>query len=755
MKLHGLVLILGAACGSGDKVDPSEASDPTDGVDSDISGDDEGSPPEPDDTGEDVDDTGVPVEGCPEDVEVFEARVWEPVLSVYCQGCHQADGPAAGTRMVFDEDDMLHNLRAASGVADLLLVKPTGLHEDGHGGGELVLPDSEPWEALSFWVDWTRGICDEEEEGCEDSPLPRRLWRLDHAQYERTVQDLLGISAEYSETFAPDVQIEGFPNDVDALLVSGLLADQYRNAAEDMASVADISGLLTCVPAEGATTQCAAEFIESLGTRAFRRPMSSEELETYLTLWAEIAEEDGFFEGLRWVVAGLLQSPHFLYRSELGVLTGEGFYRLTDWEIASELSYLIWGSMPDNELFVAAAAGELSTPEQIHAQVERMMDDDRALETGANFVEIWLQLGRLTSVSRVGLTWELQQAMLEQTRETVKVLSTTEGTLSDLVGGQETYLPSELASHYGTAESGWIEQDGETYGGLLTHGSFLTVYALADGSSPVHRGVAVRERMLCEKLPPPPSNLDTSPPAADAEGTTREKYAVHSSLPECASCHDLIDPIGFGFENYDQLGRYRTEEVGQPVDASGDLDGRTFDGVQDFAEVLLEEARFRACYVETWRRWGMGTEACADDGGDVALLDPLRELPSRKAFTERLGEDSEGSTKALGSRLTGDEIAAVAATVGEILPGGASAGVDFSLVETTTWVSGFCADGTVTNTTAEPVVWEVREEISGTITSIWNAEYVLDGDEHVFTGVEWNAELAPFGSTTFGFCGER
>jgi hypothetical protein len=709
----------------------------------------------PIDTGPASDDTGPATTDCPEDVTVFETQVWDPVLSTYCVGCHSEDGMAEGTRLILSEDDMLQNLRSTSVVADLLLIKPTGLHDDGHGGGALVLPDSEAWEALEFWVDWTNGICDDGEEGCEDDPLNRRLWRLDHNQYQRTVFDLLGLSTDYGQHLAPDTAVHGFRNDADALSVSGLLADQYRNAAEDLASVADIAGMLTCTPSDGAITQCAAVFIEEFGTRAFRRPLAEDELNTYLSLWAEIAEEEGFFEGLRWVVAGMLQSPHFLYRSELGSPSGSGSYTLTDWEIASELSYLIWGTMPDDELFAAAADGELHTPEQIDAHVDRMMADERALDTTAQFIDAWLQLDRITSLARVDWSFELQQAMTAQTHETVKELARADQTLTELMLSPSTYLPDALASHYGAPESGWVEQDGETYGGLLTHGSLLTVYALGEISSPVHRGVAVRERMLCEELPPPPPNLDTSPPAADAGGTTREKYEVHSSLPECASCHALIDPIGFGFEHYDHLGRWRTEEVEQPIDASGDVDGLSFNGVQQLGEILVDDPRFRACYIETWRRWGTGTDACADDATGIRLTGPLEELPTRVSFTSRVGDPDGGNTRAVGTRLDTEAIDATVEAVGEILPGGATSGIEFTLIESSTWATGFCMDATVTNTTDAPIVWETRAEISGTITSIWSAEYTLDGDEHVFTGVSWNAELGAFGSTTFGFCGER
>ena len=755
MKRYLLWTLFALACGKETSSTPSGTVGDATGepTDSDV-----GTDTEPD-TGIVSMDTGDGALDCPEDVDIFRAQVWEPVLGSYCVGCHNADGMAKDTRMVFDAGNMLQNLRATTRVSDVLMLKPTGLHPDGHAGGALVLPDSDGWEALQFWVDWSNGICDvddvEDEDVCADEPLNRRLWRLDHDQYQRTIFDLLEVSTDYGQHLAPDTAIDGFKNDAEALVVSGLLADQYRDAAEDLASVADIAGMLTCVPVEGEMTQCATIFIEEFGTRAFRRPIAADEIGVYLELWADIAEDDGFFEGLRWVVAGMLQSPHFLYRSELGTAASEGVYTLTDWEIASELSYLVWGTMPDTELFEAAASGSLHTTEQINAQVDRMMADERALETTANFIDAWLQLDRITTLARVGWSDELQSAMTEQTHETVKEISRTDQTLGDLMLSPTTYLPETLASHYGASSSGWVEQDGETYGGLLTHGSMLTVYALGEGSSPVHRGVAVRERMLCEELPPPPPNLDTSPPAADAGGTTREKYEVHSSLPECASCHTLIDPIGFGFEHYDHLGRWRTEEVGQPIDASGDLDGLTFTGAPELGALLVEDPRFSACFIQTWRRWGMGTEACAVDSPEVGLTEPLEAMPTRVAFTTRNGAIEGSATRATGNRLDAAELTTVAETMGEILPGGATSGVEFTLIESSTWATGFCSDATVTNTTADPIIWEVRAEVVGTITSIWGAEYVIDEDDHVFTGVSWNAELDEFGSTTFGFCGER
>jgi len=584
--------------------------------------------------------------------------------------------------------------------------------------------------------------------------LPRRLWRIDHDQYKNTIKDLVGISTVHNKAFAADTHVDGYSNDAEALLVTGLLSDHYREAAEDLGGAIDIAEMLDCTPIEGEVTRCAAHGIEDFGLRAFRRPLTSHDLNTYLGLWAAVAEESGFYEGMRWVVKAMLQSPHFLYRSELGEENSDGTYTLTDWEVASELSYLLWGTMPDDVLFEAAAAGELRTPEQIDAQVQRMMADDRAVSRVSTFFNDWLKLDQLETVSRDDIDGDIRDAMAEQTSETVMELARQDASLATLLTGTGTWMPEVLANHYGIENTGWIEQDGDKYAGLLTHGSILTTYALSDGSSPVHRGVLVRERLLCEELPPPPPNLDASPPATDEAGTTREKYEMHSALPECASCHNLIDPIGFGFEHYDHLGRWRADEDGQTIDASGAVDGVAFDGVQDLAATLLDEPRFRACYTESWRRWGFGAEACSDDPGELKLLDPLHELTNRSAFATRSGDGNEGSSFAVGTRLSDADVDAAAEAFGDITLGHSNS-IEFGSVDTLVWLTGFCHTVTVTNTTPDSIIWEIRFEVPGTITTNWSSNYTIDGDEHVFTGGEWNAELAGYKSATFGFCANR
>ncbi|MCB9764523.1 MAG: DUF1588 domain-containing protein [Alphaproteobacteria bacterium] len=684
---------------------------------------------------------------CPEDEALFQAHVWQPALGDQCVLCHVEGAVAGNTRMVLDPNDMLSSLRAAASVGEDLVLKPTGQHPDGHGGGDVISPDSAAAQALAFWVAWGQGTCEEPEDVsdvCDDLPGDRLLRRLTHAEYDRTVEDLLGVESGYGDGFASDEVVEGFRNDAAALTVSSLLADQYRLAAEALAWQVDLDPLVPCDPYAMGRANCAQVVIEDFGLRAFRRPLSQQDLDRYQALWTEVAREDGFDEGLRWVIAAMLQSPSFLYRSELGEKQADGTFALTDWELATALSYQFWGTTPDAELLALAEAGTLNTPEQLDEQAIRLASDDRALATAADLVDTWLQLDRLQTVSREGLSTSLRDAMATETRALVMDVAGDGGTLDDLMLARHTFLDAELAEHYGLTGEGEVELDGVRYGGLLTQGSVLTAHALPTGSSPVHRGVLVRERLLCEDLPAPPANLDTSPPEVNPDLSTRERYAQHTSDDQCASCHNRIDPLGFGFEAFDGLGRWRAEDAGAPVDATGELDGADFDGVFELSELLLDDPRFRSCYVRTWRRWATGTEACAEDPGSVGLMDPLLELVDRAHFTQRVGDSSELDTLAAGARPVLQELPEDEGGWGDI---------EFELNEVSRWNTGYCADAVVSNFGQEAVVWEVETTIEGTIVNIWNAQNFDNGDGTTrFIGVSYNATVDPGSYVTFGFC---
>ncbi len=556
-------------------------------------------------------------------------------------------------------------------------------------------------------------------ESCgETEPGERLLRRLTHDEYRRTVRDLTGVTVD--TPLASDEVVEGFRNDAHALVVDGLLADQYRTSAEAVGEAFEVADHLDCDRTARGDVACATAFVRDFGLRAFRRPLTDDDVSRYVELWAEVAASDGFDEGIGWVVTAMLQSPHFLYRSELGARGAPGRFVLTDWEMATALSYSLWGTLPDDALLEAAGRGELTSDDDIDAQIERMMDDPRALETVGRFVEAWLDLEPLGTVAREGLTPELREEMARATREQVAAWVADGGSLSDLL----------------------------VDGGLLVEPSLLTTYARPDGSSPVHRGVLVRERFLCEELPPPPPNLDTSPPPVDPTKSTRERYRQHADDPACSGCHALIDPLGFAFEHYDQLGQWRDDDEGHPIDASGSLDGVPFVGADGLAEALVDDPRTRECFVYSWRRHVRGTHACgADPGPDVSLVGPLHEVLHTWGFRNRRGAYGEYDTFAVG--LLPGEGEAVPPV--EEPPGG----VRFTIEVTSDWGGGYCTRGEVVNETERAVTWSGQWPVDGAIDNIWDAEVSEAGGAWTFTGRENNATLEPGRRTTFGFCASR
>lgn len=683
--------------------------------------------------------------GCAPDLALFTERVWEPVLGQDCIVCHAPGGIGSeGSALKLDAADLQASMEVTYAVGSRLLEKPAGLATDGHGGGTIVAEGSEAWDALSFWVDWVTGTCEVPEPvACADADAGRVLRRLTHAEYARTVRDLLGVEIDPSG-FASDPIVDGFRNDAAALVVSDLLADQYRSAADTIVAGVELSTLLPCTTDDAA---CAAAFVEDFGYRAFRRPLTQTDIDRYMALWTEVAAAEGFDEATRWVLRAMLQSPHLLYRSELGVQGADGRFALTGWEVATALSYTLWGTTPDDAMLADAASGKLDTIEGIAEVADRMMADPRTIESAADMVEAWLDLGQLAGVSRDGLTPSIRAAMKQETRDLVTDLASSGGTLSDLMSARHTFVDGELAALYGLSGTGRVELDGVKYGGLLTQGSVLTTHGHPSGSGPVQRGVMIRERMLCDDLPPPPSNLDVSPPEVDPNASTRDRYTEHSVNPECSSCHVKIDPLGFGFEHYDQLGRWRTDDAGHAIDASGHVDGVLFEGPMALATALLDDPRFRTCFVETWRRHATGVAACGEDlGSEVGLLEPLARLPTTPSFLERAGGPEEGDTFSIGTRTEPADPGEVEVPPGEL---------GFVLTVASDWGAGYCADGAVTNGSTEPVTWEVRATPDGTINNIWDAVVVDDGGDWVFGGASHNAELAPGATATFGFCAER
>jgi hypothetical protein len=458
------------------------------------------------------------------------------------------------------------------------------------------------------------------------------LRRLTRSQYDHTVRDLLGIDGNPSAQLAPDEKVGAFYSNASAP-VTELLAEQYMRTAEDLAeqAVANMTTLVPCDPLLDEAT-CGAEFVDAFGLRAFRRPLTADERAAMIGLFELGRADEGFVGGFTLVVQAFLESPQFLYHLELTTPSdGADVVALDPYEVASRLSYFLWDSMPDDALLQAAGSGALDTPEQLRAQAERMIDDPRAAEAIASFHLQWLKLDRLGQLEKNAeiypdFTPALRDAMAaETTRFADHVIRADDGRLETLLTAPYSFLDGPLFALYGVVApidhdpSEPVDLDPTQRAGLLTQASVLATHAHADQSSPVHRGVLVREHLLCEPLAPPPPDVDLVPPELDPTASTRERFEQHRTDPACFGCHNLIDPLGFGFEHYDGMGAYRLVEAGKPIDASGEVVGgdapdTTFDGAIELGQMLADSEQVRTCVAQQWFVYGFGrTRGEGDD----------------------------------------------------------------------------------------------------------------------------------------------
>jgi hypothetical protein len=463
-------------------------------------------------------------------------------------------------------------------------------------------------------------------DGCVDKVGTSPLRRLTRTQYTHTIRDLLGIDTDVAQGFSSDEKIGAFYSNGIAP-ITDLGVEKYMDAAELLAeeAVGDLEALLPCDPQEIGENACVDELIDDLGRRAFRRPLRDVEREQMRDLFATAAAEGGFSQGIRLIVQGFLQSPYFLYHVELGQpdLDGDGYAALTQHEVASRLSYFLWGSMPDDTLLAAADAGDLGSAAEVRAQAERMLADPRAKDGIASFHLQWLGVDDMSTLEKdatmfPGFDDALKDAMRAETADFADwVIRQGDGKLETLLTAPFSVIDERMAAVYGVTlppdhvPGEPVMLDPTQRAGLLTHASLLAKYAHVDQSSPVHRGVIVRENLLCQTLPPPPENVDNVPPDPDPNATTRERFAEHTEDPACAGCHVLIDGIGFGLENYDAVGAWRDMEGTLPVDASGEvlstanIDG-PFNGGVELAQKLAQSSDLQECVSTQWMSFALG-----------------------------------------------------------------------------------------------------------------------------------------------------
>ena len=463
------------------------------------------------------------------------------------------------------------------------------------------------------------------------------LRRLTLTQYRNSVRDLLGVEADVSKLSPlgplnglhaiaasalalPEKDIEVFEG-----LADGLSAQVFSDAAAR-------SKLLGC---DGAQSSCAEGFVASFGRRAFRRPLSDDERTRYLALLRAATTMTGdAWLGLRVVTSAFLQSPSFLYREELGAPDPGNPARrtLTGFELASRLSFFVWNTTPDPALLDAAEAGMLASDDGLRAQAERLLQSTRAADAIEELFGDYLQLDALDDLVKLPdvypqATPTLAAAMKTETLRTLRSLVFERaGDFRDAFTSPTTFVNAELAQLYGlprqsgTAFSEVSLPASGQRAGLLTQASFLSTHAHPGRTSPTRRGKFIRENLMCQSIPAPPPDVNTTLPEMSTARSLRQKLEAHRADPACAGCHMLMDPIGLGLERFDGIGAYRQTDNGVTIDASGELDGATFSDARGLGTALAQNPNVASCFARTVLRYARGA---LEDPSEAALIDGL------------------------------------------------------------------------------------------------------------------------------------
>ena len=474
----------------------------------------------------------------------------------------------------------------------------------------------------------------------EVTPGAPVLRRLTEEQYGNTVHALLGADVVLPTALEPDASASGLrevgagtnavsPHGVEQYEDASYLLARQALAAERRASV------VPCTPTATVDDACAAQFVRTMGRRAWRRSLTDEEV-TRLVGVAQLASTQlgDFHEGLAFALAALLQSPNFLYRVELGEPdpSNPALRRLTGAELATRLAYFVWNTTPDDTLLDAAELGALDTDEGLQTQLARMLADPRARQGVRAFFDDMLRLYLLGDMIKdttvfVHMSPEVGPAAREETLLGLEALVDEGGDYRSFFTTRRTFVDRKLAAIYGVrapAREGFGEVTLPAEGGrrgFLGQVGFLAPNAHPVSSSATRRGVFLREVLLCQDIPAPPADVNTSIPEPSEDARTlRERVAVHLEDPSCAGCHRLTDPIGLGLENFDGLAGWRTTEAGAAIDPSGELDGADFADAWELGQVVADHPRVGACLAETMYRYAVGRPIADGEEDETSFL---------------------------------------------------------------------------------------------------------------------------------------
>ncbi len=525
------------------------------------------------------------------------AKDVRPVLEKHCMGCHGTLKAKAGIDLTRFKDDASVKedpdfwTRVSDAISERTM-PPKGRPEVPEGDRQKTT------HAIEAMLEAIEGVRD---------PGRGPIQRLTREQYNNTIRDLLGVDSRPADAFPTDGGGgAGFDNNASTLFVPPILMEKYLAAAADVLSKADPARYVIAHPDDKTSKEEAARrCVERFASRAFRRPATSPETDRFLQLF-RLADRKGrsFEDSVKLALRGVLVSPNFLFLVEQDQ-AGDEPYRVGEYELASRLSYFLWSSMPDDLLFDLAAQGKLHEPEVLDGQVRRMLADPKARALAKNFGGQWLRVNTLSTIDGPDPSVfaedspKLREAMAEEAISFFQGLLRDDRPILDLIASDYTYLNEPLAKHYGIEgvqgpEFRRVALNDANRGGVLGMAAVLTLTSYPQRTSPVLRGKWVLEELLGTPPPPPPPNIKVlSPEDRPVDGKTfRQRLEQHRSQASCASCHAKLDPLGFGLERFDAVGRLRDKIGGVDVDDSGELaSGEKFRGPAELKRILKDQKR--------------------------------------------------------------------------------------------------------------------------------------------------------------------
>ena len=445
-----------------------------------------------------------------------------------------------------------------------------------------------------------------------DTPGLRALRRLTNQQMANTIQAVASDPNAPSAANLPEGTVMGFSGDADFTTVSDTGAELLMNLGESLGAYAatHISAFAPCQTTDAA---CSKQVVDHMADLFFRAPIPADRLAAYEQA---ASDENDLASIVQFTAQAMVQSPYFVYRRELGDPAKGGGYTLNDFEIADEIAYQLTDGPPDAMLRADAVAGKLTAPAAVQAHVDRLLSQPAYLSHAADFVAHWLELDKILTApakgTDLGVTFDtnMRTAMYQASSQLVQEALTAKGSMSSMLQSDHTFVNSDLASLYGLPGGGGAAFTStpitgtQRTGGLLFEGAFLASHANPERDSPVQRGVSILRRVLCQTVPPPPPGVPAL--TTDANGlTTRQLYEQDHASGTCKSCHDRMQGVGFLFEHFDTVGKYRDQDNNQPVDSSGVVTGtsagsKTMSGTADLAPFLATAPETADCMSRFW-----------------------------------------------------------------------------------------------------------------------------------------------------------